>query len=124
MFEFSSFLLSVEMFCSLSGTCLKTLVGHSGAVTAGQFNLDGTLLISCSYDGKCCVWDVLSGCCLKSILSNENSHLPISHARLSPNGKYLLMSTLDSIIRLWDYKTGQGRVLKTYQGNINFVLMS
>ena len=122
-FEFSSFLLSVEIFYSLSGTCLKTLVGHSGAVTAVQFNLDGTLLISCSYDGKCCVWDVLSGCCLKSILSNENSHLSISHARLSPNGKYLLMSTLDSIIRLWDYKIGQGRVLKTYQGIINFVLM-
>lgn len=104
--------------CSFSGTCLKTLVGHNGAVTAVQFNLDGTLIISCSYDGKCCVWDVLSGCCLKSILSNESSHVHISHARLSPNGKYLLMSTLDSRIRLWDYKMGQGRVLKTYQGKL------
>ncbi|XP_015768458.1 PREDICTED: WD repeat-containing protein 5B-like isoform X2 [Acropora digitifera] len=104
---------------SFRGTCLKTLVGHSSAVTAVQFNLDGTLVLSCSYDGKCCVWDVLSGCCLKSILSNETSLVQISHARLSPNGKYLLMSTLDSVIRLWDYKIGQGRVLKSYKGHIN-----
>lgn len=101
---------------SSPGTCLKTLVGHSGAVTAVQFNKDGTLIISCSYDGKCCVWDVLSGCCLKSILASQHSHLPISHAAMSPNGKYLLMSTLDSTLRLWDYKTGQGRIVKTYQG--------
>lgn len=108
----------VVLFCFVSGTCLKTLVGHSSAVTAVQFNLDGTLVLSCSYDGKCCVWDVLSGCCLKSILSNETSLVQISHARLSPNGKYLLMSTLDSVIRLWDYKIGQGRVLKSYKGGI------
>jgi len=93
------------------------LVGHRGAVTAVQFNLDGTLVISCSYDGKCCVWDVLSGCCLKTITTSEEPvPLPISHAMISPNGKYLLMSTLDSRLRLWDYKTGQGRVVKTYEG--------
>lgn len=114
-----SFDESIKIWDVSEGTCLKTLVGHNGAVTAVQFNLDGTLIISCSYDGKCCVWDVLSGCCLKSILSNESSHVHISHARLSPNGKYLLMSTLDSMIRLWDYKMGQGRVLKTYQGHLN-----
>ena len=107
------------LFCFVSGTCLKTLAGHSSAVTAVQFNLDGTLVLSCSYDGKCSVWDVLSGCCLKSILSNETSLVQVSHARLSPNGKYLLMSTLDSVIRLWDYKIGQGRVLKSYKGGIN-----
>lgn len=114
----STFFFQNELVhCHLSGCCLKTLVGHNGAITAVQFNPDGTLVISCSYDGKCCVWDVLSGCCLKMILSAENSQLPISHARLSPNGKYLLMSTLDSIIRLWDYKIGQGRLIKKYQGN-------
>ena len=80
-----------------AGTCLKTLVGHRDAVTSVQFNPDGTLVISCSYDGKCCVWDVMSGCCLKSLSSIEC--VPISHAKISPNGKYLLVSTLDSTLR-------------------------
>lgn len=83
------------------------------------FSRDGTLVISCSYDSKCCVWDVLSGCCLKSISVSQQSHLPISHATMSPNGKYLLMSTLDSTLTMWDYKIGQGRIIKTYQGHLN-----
>ena len=37
---------------------------------------------------------------------------------MSPNGKYLLMSTLDSTLTMWDYKIGQGRIIKTYQGII------
>ena len=82
------------------------------------FSRDGTLVISCSYDSKCCVWDVLSGCCLKSISVSQQSHLPISHATISPNGKYLLISTLNSTLTMWDYKIGQGRIIKTYQGII------
>ena len=82
------------------------------------FSRDGTLVISCSYDSKCCVWDVLSGCCLKSISVSQQSNLPISHATMSPNGKYLLISTLDSTLTMWDYKIGQGRIIKTYQGII------
>ena len=31
------------------------------------------------------------------------------------------MSALDCVIRLWDYKMGQGRVVKTYQG-INILI--
>ncbi|XP_020622631.1 protein will die slowly-like [Orbicella faveolata] len=114
-----SFDESIKIWDVSEGSCLKTLVGHRSAVTAVQFNLDGTLVISCSYDGKCCVWDVLSGCCLKTISTSEDPPLPISHAVISPNGKYLLMSTLDSRIRLWDYKTGQGRIVKTYEGHLN-----
>ena len=119
-FSFSANIyLTVQLWAVLSsGTCLKTLVGHSRAVTAVLFSRDGTLVISCSYDSKCCVWDVLSGCCLKSISVSQQSHLPISHATISPNGKYLLISTLDSTLTMWDYKIGQGRIIKTYQGII------
>lgn len=43
--------------------------------------------------------------------------LDSSHARFSPNGKFILCSTMDSTIRLWNYHTG--RVLKTYTGHRN-----
>lgn len=33
------------------GACLKTLPAHSDPVTAVDFSRDGTLIVSCSYDG-------------------------------------------------------------------------
>lgn len=43
----------------------------------------------------------------------------MTSVRFSPNGKYILAWTLDSCIRLWDYVTGKGRCVKTYQGHKN-----
>jgi len=34
-----------------TGKCLKTLPAHSDPVTAVDFNKDGTMIASCSYDG-------------------------------------------------------------------------
>ena len=105
-----------------SGSCIKTLVGHTAAVTTVQFNPDSTLVISCSYDSHCCVWDTQSGNCLKTIISQ--SQAMISHARLTPNGKYLLIASLDECIRLWDYRKGQGGLLKSFQGNVHSNLLT
>ena len=41
----------------------------------------------------------------------------VSAARFSPNGEYLLLSTLDSAVRLWD--VGAGKCVKTYVGHVN-----
>jgi hypothetical protein len=40
-----------------------------------------------------------------------------SHVRFSPNSKFILASTQDSTIRLWNYQTS--RCMKTYTGHIN-----
>lgn len=37
--------------------------------------------------------------------------------KFSPNGKFILASTLDDTIRLWNYHTG--KCLKTYTGHKN-----
>jgi COMPASS component SWD3 len=42
---------------------------------------------------------------------------PVSNVFFSPNGKYVLAWSLDSSLRLWDYKSGS--VKKTYQGHKN-----
>lgn len=50
-------------------------------------------------------------------------HLQGSHYRyrsfvkFSPNGKYILASTLDNTLRLWNFHTG--KCLKTYKGHEN-----
>lgn len=40
-----------------------------------------------------------------------------SHVKFSPNSKYILASTQDSTIRLWNFHTS--RCLKTYTGHSN-----
>jgi WD40 repeat protein len=40
-----------------------------------------------------------------------------SFVKFSPNGKYILASTLDNTLRLWNYYTA--KCLKTYQGHKN-----
>ena len=47
----------------------------------------------------------------------SHSTLIRSHVRFSPNGKFVLASTLDNTIRLWNFHTS--RVLKTYTGHTN-----
>lgn len=40
-----------------------------------------------------------------------------SHVKFSPNSKFVLASTQDSTIRLWNYHTS--RCVKTYTGHVN-----
>jgi COMPASS component SWD3 len=93
---------SVRLWDTRTGKEAKIIEAHADPVTSVQFNCDGTLLATGSYDGLCRVWDGLSGVCLKSLLADKT--LPqVSCVKFSPNGKYLLVSTLNNKIRLWDY---------------------
>ena len=42
---------SVRIWDVKTGKCLKTLPAHSDPVSAVNFNRDGTLIVSSSYDG-------------------------------------------------------------------------
>lgn len=61
------------------------------------------------------VWDTATGRCLKTLVDDENP--PVSSVKFSPNGKYILTSTLDNAIKLWDYI--RGKCVKTYVGHTN-----
>ena len=98
-----------------TGKCLRTLPAHANPVSAVDFSRDGSLIVSCSYDGLCRIWDTATGVCLKTIIGEENP--PGSFVRFSPNGKYILMSTLDNRIRVWNYT--DNKILKTYKGHQN-----
>ena len=89
--------------------CMRTIPGHSDAVTTVRFSSDSSLLLSSSLDGICRVWDV--GLCqpVKSIYSEGN--VPIYHAQFSPNDRYALISTFDSTIRLYDWQYGKYFIL-------------
>ena len=60
-----------------------------------DFNRDGTLIVSASYDGLCRIWNADTGHCLKTVLDNSNP--PVSAVKFSPNGRFILASA-----SLWD----------------------
>lgn len=109
-----------------SGKSLKTLAAHSDPVSSISITPDNTIIVSSSYDGLMRFFDLETGQCLKTLVYNSANHgtatastsnvvnFPISNVELSPNGKYVLSSSLDGKIRLWDYM--DNKVIKTYLG--------
>ena len=74
------------------------------------------------------IWTVLEDHCgrrLANSVSGSSRKIPLmlivrpprSHVKFSPNSKYILASTHDDTIRLWDFHTA--RCLKTYTGHQN-----
>lgn len=108
------------------GKTLKTLAAHSDPILSISLTRDNTIIVSASYDGLMRLFDLETGQCLKTLTYNSTSlgtatastndvlNFPISNVELSPNGKYILSSSLDGLIRLWDYMAN--KVLKTYAG--------
>ncbi|RKP30229.1 WD40 repeat-like protein [Metschnikowia bicuspidata] len=108
------------------GRSLRTLAAHSDPVSSISLSPDDTLIASASHDGLMRLFDTETGQCLKTLVYNSASHgtatastsevvnFPISNVLFSPNGKYILSSSLDGKIRLWDYMGN--KVVKTYLG--------
>lgn len=90
----------------------QSLPAHSDPITAVDFNRDGTLIVSSSYDGLARIWDAAKGDCQKTLVDAATP--PVAFAKFSPNGKYVLAATLDDTIKLWDFE--KGKAVKVYKG--------
>ena len=99
---------------------LQVLPAHSDPVTAVDFNRDGSLIVSSSYDGLCRIWDSNSGQCLKTLIDETNP--PVSFVRFSPNARFILTGTLDHKLKLWDYE--KSKCVKQYEGNFALPLIT
>lgn len=113
-----------------SGKNLKTLAAHSDPILSVCLTPDNSIIVSGSYDGLMRLFDSETGQCLKTLVFNSSSYgtatastndvvnPPISNVEVSPNGKYILSSSLDGTIRLWDYMNN--KVIKTYNA-VNYI---
>uniref|UniRef100_A0A9I9DB76 WDR5-like beta-propeller domain-containing protein n=1 Tax=Cucumis melo TaxID=3656 RepID=A0A9I9DB76_CUCME len=107
-----------------TGKCLHVIRAHSMPVTSVHFNRDGSLIVSGSHDGSCKIWDASTGTCLKTLIDDK---VPaVSFAKFSPNGKFILVATLNDTLglatfmeKLWNYSAG--KFLKIYTGHVNRV---
>ncbi|KAL1367355.1 hypothetical protein HN51_021427 [Arachis hypogaea] len=98
-----------------TGKCIHVMKGHTMPVTSAHFNRDGSLIVSGSHDGSCKIWESASGTLLMTLIDDK---VPaVSFARFSPNGKFVLVATLNDTLKLWNYS--QGRSVKIYTGHVN-----
>jgi COMPASS component SWD3 len=58
------------------GRCMKTIPAHSDPCTAVQFNRDGTLIVSCSYDGLMYVFRVCQPDVLNHVSWSDDCGIP------------------------------------------------
>lgn len=109
---------SIKEWHVLSGKILKTMSAHSDPVVSIDIpRCDSSILSSGSYDGLIRIFDTESGHCLKTLTYDkdwtaEDGVVPISTVKFSKNGKYLLVKSLDGIVKLWDYV--RGTVVRTF----------
>ena len=91
-----SFDQSVRIWEVKTGKLVKTIEAHDQPVTSVHFIRDGSIIVSGSHDGSCKIWDTASGQCLKVLIDDK---VPaVSFAKFSPNGKFILVATLDSTL--------------------------
>ncbi|AET40931.1 Swd3p Ecym_7078 [Eremothecium cymbalariae DBVPG len=110
---------SIKEWDILTGTVLKTMSAHSDPVVSIDVPVcDSTILSSGSYDGLIRIFDTKTGHCLKTLTydkdwQTDDGVVPISQVKFSENGKFLLVRSLDSVVKIWDFI--RGCVVRTFK---------
>jgi len=88
---------------------LQTMVGHEDGVSDIDYNLDGSRLVSSSWDGTARVWDTTTG---QELLVFGEPEVYIENVAYSSDGSFIvtggsnISQTLD-IENMWDATTGE-----------------
>ncbi|CAG4984415.1 unnamed protein product [Parnassius apollo] len=107
-----SYDMTLKLWCANTGTCLRTLVGHSGGVRSCQ--MGGDLVISGSTDCTLRVWNAMTGECLQ-VLTGHTRTVRCMH--LYQNR--VVSGSRDATLRVWSIP--DGRCLQVLAGHSNTV---
>jgi WD40 repeat protein len=88
----------IHLWDARSGTWLRTLAGHTGAILDIDFSPDGKTLATAGDDYTVRLWDVASG---QSTQLWEGHANAVTAVAFSPNGKTLASSSYDGTVKLW-----------------------
>ncbi|KAI3404239.2 SWD3 [Candida oxycetoniae] len=116
---------TITIWDIISGRSLTTLAAHSDPISSLTLTPDNSIIISASYDGLIRLFDLETFQCLKTLTTNTShgtatvslstkdlQNFPIGYVEISPNGKFVLSTSLDGVIRLWNYM--ENKVVKTF----------
>ncbi|RVX11757.1 WD repeat-containing protein 3 [Vitis vinifera] len=93
---------SIRIWDCDKGTCVTTLNGHKGAVTALRYNKIGSLLASGSKDNDVILWDVVGETGLFRLRGHRDQ---VTDLVFLDSGKKLVSSSKDKFLRVWDLET-------------------
>lgn len=91
------------------------LIGHTEGISSLDFNRDGSILASGSYDRTIQLWNVDTGELRKTLEGHTDR---VQHVTFSPTGLSLASASDDGTIRLWDIKTGD--IIKILEGHADW----
>ena len=102
-----------------SGEGLQTINDYMGCLNYAVFNCTGEKIISASGDddlplspgdNSIRIWDVHSGCCIW----NRKAHINgVTSANFSPDGKRIVSSSYDGLVKVWGFPELQELIEKT-----------
>ncbi|XP_043914537.1 WD repeat-containing protein 31 [Protopterus annectens] len=82
----------------------QEFAGHSLVVTGLAVSPDGIKLCTGSRDNTICLWDVETGVCLQTSAISRNL---VTHLCWVPRGPYIVQTSEDKQIRVWDSRALQ-----------------
>ncbi|KZT38854.1 WD40 repeat-like protein [Sistotremastrum suecicum HHB10207 ss-3] len=92
------------------------LTGHSSDVRSVAFSLDGSQIVSGSYDETVCIWSAATGVQLQ-ILEGHTDW--VKSVAFSPDGSQVVSGSDDKTVRIWNATTGAQ--LQTLEGHTDWV---
>ncbi|WAL61492.1 WD40 domain-containing protein [Thermocoleostomius sinensis] len=94
---------TVRLWNAKTGECLRVLEGHTSTVWYAKFSLDGRWVASGAGgdDRTIRLWDVQTGQTLKEF-QNQGW---VRSVIFTPDGRWLISSSSDSVVRIWDIAT-------------------
>jgi WD40 repeat protein len=106
---------------SPGGPLVRTLDGHSGAVTGVALTANGRRAVSCSEDGTVRIWDLDVG---REIRKMDGPG-PITQLALCADGRVAISASEDNTLAVWDLEgIGKIRTLTSYPYFVSEVALS
>jgi WD40 repeat protein len=102
---------TVKVWDPGTGTVIRTLMGHTGAVASVAFSRDGRLASS-GEDHTVKVWDPTTGTVIRTLRGHSDAVISVA---FSPDGSRLASAGRDKTVKVWD--AGSGEVTLSLEGH-------
>ena len=113
--------LTVWMNRSVWGLAFK-LIGHTDSIRTAMFSLDGTRILTASWDGTARIWDAKTGLSIGTLGKNNAG---INSATYSYDGNLIAVARLDGIVDIFDERSFDKKFsIKAHYGSVEAVLFS